>query len=217
MKQELRSLPIERTHVYSSRLAVECGCAVLGIKIQEVAAIRKKNRPALAELAARSNKVRDGRRRATGSGNLIEAAVNTPGKDNYTLRVPGSPTPTGCVTDDLCAAAREISPEKLPRNKETDRSAVGRPERHRCTLSIFEGLCGQGIERPQPQQFLTGRIFGRENELLSVGRENWSSSNSVKYKRRSFGRENIGTDGLDRDRIRSKVGKDRDDRSEERN
>src|ERR1700730_10752529 len=92
-------------------------------------------------------------------GHSLERRVSHRGKDDYAMSVPCSTARIRRIAQRNGRAARDLDLLEFPASKESNESAVGRPERLKCAFGSRQWLRGKRIQRTDPELQFAIRLW----------------------------------------------------------
>src|SRR5262249_32769217 len=135
----------------------------------EVAPVGEKDRPVTGVFAR--PELRRGRDGAAALGYPVDDVVLIPREENDPVLAPGSPAGAWSVGQDLRRPSRSVYALQLPFREESDRRAVGRPEKLHRVVGSRESGSLKRAERADPDRALTIGGVGDERDPAAVRRE----------------------------------------------
>src|SRR3984957_3776149 len=144
-------------------------------QIKEMFAVGKKERPAMRGVLG-DVELGDGSRSSSIDADTVDTGLCVGNQKNNSAGPPGSATAEAGVADDGHRAAIQVNNLQLAVGEESQRMAVGGPERKDCAISAGKLMRFQQIHGADPERNLAVRSDGRKSQRSTVRRQHgWSA------------------------------------------
>ena len=144
--------------------------------VEKVPPVGQEARPDMAKLSLTEH--RSGRGHAPRRGHFLERRSIGRSKDNHSISIPRSAAIVRRVAQRNWRTAGHVNFFELSAREESERAAVGRPERRRGALRSGKRLRGERVERADPEKSFAFRAHCNECDLLAIGRNRHRSRRS---------------------------------------